>query len=50
MSSERKREAVQAQLIANSRRLRDQLAEAVTELDRYVRALQAEIDRLQQKG
>jgi len=49
MTSEQnaKRDAEQDRLIQASRQLRDQLATAVTELDRYVQALQVEIDRLQ---
>lgn len=39
------RDVEQRALIENSKRLRDQLAEAVTELERYVQALQAEIER-----
>jgi uncharacterized small protein (DUF1192 family) len=48
------RDVAQRRLIENSRRLRDQLAVAVEELDHYVQALQAEIerkrDRLRQLG
>jgi uncharacterized small protein (DUF1192 family) len=40
------RDVDQRALIDTSRRLRDQLAVAVDELDRYVVALQAEIERL----